>query len=233
MDDVLSFAGGPDAAVEVGAGTGKASRLFADRGIRLTCLEPDPAMAAVGRANLAQAPVEFVVTSFEDWTAPVEPAPLLYAAQSWHWVSPEVRCAKAHRVLSPGGTLAPFWNAGETADEALRAAIAATYRAHLPDSPKLWDGGNLTGAHTRNDWAAAEMEASGLFGTVETVRHGWETTYSTEEWLGLLVTQSDHRLLEDEERRQLLDAVGEVIDVHGGQIATSYVATAYLARARA
>jgi predicted RNA methylase len=46
IDAVLAYAGRPVAsALEVGAGTGKATRAFATRGIRVAALEPDPEMA--------------------------------------------------------------------------------------------------------------------------------------------------------------------------------------------
>jgi len=48
VDAVLQYAGGPlRSALEVGAGTGKATRLFASRGIEVTALEPDAEMAPV------------------------------------------------------------------------------------------------------------------------------------------------------------------------------------------
>jgi hypothetical protein len=42
VDEVLAYAGGPlHAALEIGAGTGKATRAFAGRGITVTASEPD------------------------------------------------------------------------------------------------------------------------------------------------------------------------------------------------
>lgn len=40
--------------LEVGAGTGKATLALAERGLAVTCLEPDPRMAAVLRSNAAE-----------------------------------------------------------------------------------------------------------------------------------------------------------------------------------
>ena len=40
-----------DRALEIGAGTGKATAGFATRGLRVHALEPSPAMAAILRAN--------------------------------------------------------------------------------------------------------------------------------------------------------------------------------------
>lgn len=58
IDAVLDFAGVryDGRILEVGAGTGKATTLLADRGLAVLALEPDPAMAAVARMNCAGYP---------------------------------------------------------------------------------------------------------------------------------------------------------------------------------
>jgi hypothetical protein len=54
--EALAYAGHPTSAVEVGAGTGKATEVFARHGLNLTCVEPDPEMAAVLRRRFASQP---------------------------------------------------------------------------------------------------------------------------------------------------------------------------------
>src|SRR4051794_34915885 len=91
IDDVLAFAGaGPGSRVlEVGAGTGKATRLLLERGLRLTCIEPDAEMAAVLRRPCPEA--EVVLGGFEQF-GPVEPLfDVVCSAQAWHWVEPDAR----------------------------------------------------------------------------------------------------------------------------------------------
>src|SRR5664279_1465584 len=56
------------AVVEVGAGTGKATVLFAVRALQLVCVEPDAAMATVLRENARSLTnVDIVMTPFEDF----------------------------------------------------------------------------------------------------------------------------------------------------------------------
>jgi SAM-dependent methyltransferase len=96
-DDVLAYArlGGTAAAIEVGAGTGKAARAFAERGVTVTAVEPDPAMAAVLARSLADRPEVTVVNStFEDHV-PDRRYGLLFSAQAWHWTDPAVRWRRA------------------------------------------------------------------------------------------------------------------------------------------
>ncbi len=236
IDAVLAFAGlDQDATTpvaEVGAGTGKASALFAARAIPLTCLEPSPAMAAIARRNLAafhDAAVQ--ETSFEDWQPTAHTYGLLFAAQSWHWVSPEVRYVKACRALRPHGTLAVFWNVMVSRGG---AALERDLNIAYGD---LAQGKGRPGRAERveaNDWVLGEMEASGLFepGPATVLREPWLCTYETESWLQLLSTHSDHRMLDEDTRAGLLDRIRAAVDANGGRVEVGYVTVGYLARTR-
>ncbi|MER6590830.1 class I SAM-dependent methyltransferase [Micromonospora purpureochromogenes] len=81
FDMVMTYAGQPvRTALEIGAGTGKATRLFAERGLTVTATEPDGAMLAELRKHVA-ASVRTVQAAFED-LRPGERYGLVYAAAS-------------------------------------------------------------------------------------------------------------------------------------------------------
>jgi SAM-dependent methyltransferase len=108
VDTVLGYAGRPVCtALEVGAGTGKATRPFAARGIEVTALEPDADMAKVLARVTHGLPVRPVVTTFEHFRTESR-FDLVYAAAAWHWTSPVTRWAQAVELLVPGGVLALF-----------------------------------------------------------------------------------------------------------------------------
>jgi SAM-dependent methyltransferase len=93
--------------LEVGCGTGQATRSLAARGFSVTAVEAGQGMANVARQRLGGFDNVAVETStFEDWDDRGRRFDLLVAAASWHWVDPAVGWAKAHRVLSPGGWMA-------------------------------------------------------------------------------------------------------------------------------
>jgi SAM-dependent methyltransferase len=218
VDDVVALAGGRDA-LEVGAGTGKATPAFVARGLRVTALEPSPDMAAVGR-RLAPA-AEWVVSGIEDWSAEGR-FDLIYAAQSWHWVDPARGFARAHALLRPGGLLALFWNRGRDGSGALRRELDAIY-ARL--EPELREGGGRATDH------AVAIRASGRFTEPEKREFAWSDRRSAESYVRLLGTHSNHRLLPDDRRAALQDAVAGAIEAHGGTIGIEYVTELYLARA--
>src|ERR1700690_651402 len=91
-----------DAVLEIGCGTGRATRPFAERGFRVVALEPGANLLRVARRSLADLPnIQFISKTFEDWF--LEPArfKLVFAAQSFHWITPDVQFSKAALALAP------------------------------------------------------------------------------------------------------------------------------------
>jgi SAM-dependent methyltransferase len=156
VDDVLLYAGLPAGALvlEIGAGTGKATRSFAARGVDVVCLEPDPAMAAVLRRVCPQADIE--VVSFEDYPLPGERFGLVLCAQAWHWLDAGTRVERTAQTLVPGGAVAVFWNDYEL-PPALRGRVNAVWQARAPE---LAGGYEAIGRALAE--AATELRAAGF-----------------------------------------------------------------------
>jgi SAM-dependent methyltransferase len=234
IGDVVAYAGaGPGTrALEVGAGTGKATVLFAERGLAIHALEPSAAMAAVGRRHCVGFPdVTFEAADFES-ASPGNGYTLVYAAQSWHWVDPERRYALARRALAGGGALAAFWNRVDWSRCALRAALDAAYAdagvtlddhgPMCPGAPSPLDLGD--------EWVPQIATAAG-FAAAEIRHYAWNCDYGAAEYARLLATHSDHIVLDEPRREALLTGIVETIDRCGGTIQLPYVTILCLARA--
>src|ERR1019366_924936 len=178
VDDLVQLAGlGPGrSALEVGASTGKATVILALRGFPVLALEPSPEMAAVARRKLEPYPeVELVQSDFEHWDPHDAEFSLIYAAQSWHWVMPELGYLRARAALAPGGRLAAFWNRPRWERVELREELAAVYGER--------DIAQTTG-----------------FDDARIRNYDWTCEYPAEQYAQLLETHSDTRMLSEERR---------------------------------
>jgi SAM-dependent methyltransferase len=236
VDDVLDFAG-VDAerlrALEVGAGTGKATVAFATREVGILALEPDPAMAAVAARNCAPFPrVSIERATFEEWRVQLAAFDLLFAAQAWHWVDPSVRYIKAAQALRASGTLALIWHRVRWRGERLRDELEALYRRVAPELYARDPGFPGLSPRREERELIGEITASGLFDGVTARTHRWSETFTAESLVDRLSTQSDHRLLDEATRVQLFDALRELVTAHGGAVVVPHVTFVALARRR-
>jgi len=218
--------------LEIGCGTGQATRVLAERGYVVTALDLSPAMIDVARARLAAfGNVDLQVSAFEAWPLPPEPFDLVCAAQALHWVQADVRWPKIAAALAPRGWVAVFGHehvAGGT--QSFFDQVQACYERWMPGTPP---GLRLTPAE-RLPFADLGLGSSGLFERPTLRRYPWQQPYTTAEYLAVLGTYSGHIDLPESARASLLDCIASLIDTdYGGRIEKAYVTDLVLARKRA
>jgi SAM-dependent methyltransferase len=222
FDTIIEFGGltPGDPALEIGAGTGKATGAMIGRGLAVHALEPSAEMARVLRAK----GVSVEETAFEEWPVRSDAFRLVFAAQSWHWVRGADRYEKAAEALMAGGTIALFWNAGRAHPEPFKTANEAIYQRLAPE---LTDS---IGDRWTTEVLVGGFAECGAFAPVVERKVRWRTSYTSAEWTRLLETHSGHRMLPDATRTQLHTEVGAAIDAHGGLLPVVYDTLIYLAQ---
>lgn len=96
------------AVLELGAGTGIATRELEQRAGSLVCTDLGPKM--LGRLHERSPSVPVVVARAEALPFPDASFDVVCAAQMWHWVDVPLAAPEVVRVLRPGGALAVWWN---------------------------------------------------------------------------------------------------------------------------
>jgi SAM-dependent methyltransferase len=217
----------PDGRIlEVGAGTGKATVLFARRGYSMVALEPGANLAKVLRKNVAAFPkVAVEVSTFEAWSGADGTFDLVISAQAFHWVDPAVRYRKAAAALRPAGAFALIRNEQFDLPPSLRAELDAAYARYLPAAAH--QGARDVEARRRE--LQMQIERSAWFGPVHSAVFPWTRRYTARQYLDLLRTHSDHALLDERSRQGLFDAVSGAIERHGGILEMPYASMVLLA----
>jgi SAM-dependent methyltransferase len=201
--------------LDVGCGTGIASRQMAQRGANVLGVELAPPMAEIARGH----GIEVEIAAFEGWDAACRTFDRVTSAQAWHWLDLHVATAKAASVLRPGGRLGLIWNGGAPPDE-LADALEEVYAGVLPPGGhRLFRGyaaDRSSDLKTGLDSEIDAVSAAHEFSAPTEQWFTWTRSYRRDEWLGQLVSRSDHAALEPAVRERLFDAVGTAIDDQGG-----------------
>lgn len=94
--------------VDVGAGTGKLTRVVAALGAETVAVEPDADMLSV--LHTAAAGIPTFAGTAERMPLPDASVDAVVLGQAWHWVDVAAASREAARVLKPGGVLGLVWN---------------------------------------------------------------------------------------------------------------------------
>jgi SAM-dependent methyltransferase len=116
---------------DVGAGTGKLTRAVVELGAEVVAIDPDPAMLANLRGNVAGVPT-FAGTA-EAVPLPDASVDAVVLGQAWHWVDPDAASAEIARVLRPGGVLGLIWNVRDERVEWVRRLTEVMHGSHAEE----------------------------------------------------------------------------------------------------
>jgi SAM-dependent methyltransferase len=202
------------AVLEVGCGTGLATRPLAAMGCSVTAVEPGPDMAAFASANLAAfTNVDIEVARFEDWSDDGRVFDALVAASSWHWVDPTIGWPRAHAVVRPDGWIALIGHVvvRRPGEREVYAETADLHERFSPGNPDWGDPPLESDVRATTEGWGPNIDSGGHFGSASVRWYPMIQEFDGDGFADLLRSHSPYRRLDPTVREPLLDAVAERI----------------------
>jgi len=207
--------------VEIGPGTGQATKPLAKRGFEITAIELGSSLADVARRELQQYPNVNVITgAFEDVDLPADSFDLVFSATAFHWIKPELRYLKPHAILKPNGHLAII-HTNHVSDE--QGDVFFNTSQPIYDMYYLNDGKGTPLLPGPMDVQPTELDEK-LFKLTQFACFPVVVNYTASEYAQLLTTYSPTLALPESKRASFLTDIETLINnKFGGKIAKHFV----------
>lgn len=214
--------------LEIGCGPGVATVRFARVGCSMICLEPSFEACELARQNCAPYPnVEIINTTFEEWKLETKRFNAVLAANSFHWLPPEIGYSKADAALQDNGSLILLWNMTPQPSYEIYQALNEVYQIQSPSLGRYEERG--TQEEILRSFGQNVID-SGQFKNLVSEQLACEITYSIDDYLALLSTLSPYIKLDPQKRDSLFEGLREVLERCGRSIQVSYLSAFHIAQ---
>lgn len=210
--------------VEVGPGTGQATKDLLARGASVHAIEIGPAMAAKLRSNLPTNRLRVSIDDFEALNIATASADAVFSATAYHWITPAAQTDRPASILRPSGVIAivDLIQVDSPSDLGFFAEVQPIYE-------RYGEGHTGPPAPTRDSVDPAirsTLEADGRFDHVTVRRYDWDQTYSASAYRKLMLSYSGTQMMDEDDRAALLDDMESFIRRDfAGQITRPLVVT--------
>ena len=210
--------------LEVGPGTGQATRDLLRRDGVVHAIEIGPGMAAKLRANLPTDDLRVTVGDFERVAIPERSMDAVFSATAYHWVSPVAQLDRPAAILKPGGVLAivDLNQVDSPDDDGFFTVVQPIYerygQAHRgPPAPQR---------DSVDPPIRQPLSQDRRFVGVEVHGYDWNQTYSAAAYRKLMLSYSVTQMMDPQDRAGLLDDIQTFIQERfNGQITRPLVVT--------
>jgi SAM-dependent methyltransferase len=219
-----------DSILEIGCGTGQATKGFVNLGYNnITCIELGRQLAEITREKFKhETNVRVINSSFEDWQSDRKDYDLAISGTAFHFIEPQLGYRKVFDLLRNRGSIAFFWTVHVPVFDNVFNQIRKSYRKYAPHL----DDSNVPTVDEIINERSKLTKKDNLFEDLVVKEYRWFDTYTSDEYISLLNTHSKHRLLPEDERNLLFDSIKNAIEQNGGVVKKPQVVASYLARKR-
>ncbi|MDQ0899502.1 class I SAM-dependent methyltransferase [Paenibacillus sp. V4I7] len=229
--DIFEFAAikEGDSILEIGCGTGQATKGFVELGFdNLTCIELGQNLAEFTREKFRNNPnVNIINSPFETWKSEKSSFDLAISGTAFHFIQPqEDGYRKVFDLLSDEGSIAFFWTVHVPSYDDVSNRIRESYKRY---APQLDDSKNPTIEKIIDERSVLTLK-DGLFKELEVKQYNCNHSYTANEYISLLNTNSRHRLIPEDVRFELFGEIIAAIEEHGGTLIKPQVVVLFHAK---
>lgn len=214
--------------LEVGPGTGQATKDLLARGASVHAVEIGPATAAKLRSNLPIDELKISIADFEQ--LPVsERVDAVFSATAFHWISPRGQTDRPAELLKPGGLIAvvDLIQVASPSDRGYFDAAQPIYERYGQADPSF-----TPSTHDNADPPMrARLEGDQRYTDVSVLRWHWDQSYSASRYRKLMLSYSGTQMMPANDQLGLLDDIESFIEHHfEGHVTRPLVVTLTTAR---
>lgn len=199
--EAVTWAVGPEPGrvLDLGAGTGKLTRVAVELGLDVVAVEPDPGMRAQFDRDCS---LRALAGSAEEIPLPDASVDIVIVGQAYHWFDRDSALPEIARVLRPGGRFAPMWN---------MRSVEEGWTKRLDE---------ILGSERDSQWSRIkDPDFGSLFGPIEDREFLHTVVYSREQLRALVMSRS-YFLVSPPQRQELM--LAQLDDLPGDEFALPY-----------
>ena len=184
--------------VEVGAGTGKLTKMLLELGLDVIAVEPNDAMREEGiKCTEGFKNIEWVKGSGEETNVESNYADWVIMASSFHWTDPNKSLPEFNRILKDNGYFTAIWNPRNIKISEFHTKIEENIKKIVPDLKRVSSGAK---GQTK-EWEYV-ITSTGDFKDCIFMETDYEEIMSKERYIGVWESVNDIRAQAGEERWQ-------------------------------
>ena len=229
FDDIIAYSNIDEKSniLEIGIGTGQATLPFLTLGCNITAVELGSDLAEYTSAKFSSFDkLNIINADFIEADLKSGYYDLIYCATAFHWLPPEEAYRKIKKLLKPNGVLALFWNHPfpNRDDDEVNMASRRIYDQYRPTDKPI-----IEFCEKDLEKRKSALEENG-FRCAEAKLYKRTRTLTSQEYIALINTYSDHRALPDDIRLPFEKEMRSAINALGGKINIYDTIDLYLAK---
>jgi len=173
---------------DIGAGTGKLTKMLLERGVSVVAVEPNDAMREEGVRFTSDYAVSWIKGSGEATNLQSDEYNWVVMASSFHWTNPQRSLTEFHRILKRGGYFTAVWNPRNLEGSELHSSIEDRIYSIVPHLQRVSSGSR---SHTKK-WEEI-LISTGHFKDVVFMEVDYVERMSRERYMGIWNSVNDIR----------------------------------------